>query len=103
MPIIKNIPFGKCENATVVLFGDGDVLVANGYDKETNDAYLIINSGKGKEPIGTPHPENKGKSKDDIDMEIVFHFTKTESIDVVIGMLKKAKTHLLKNLPPCKK
>ena len=94
--ILKNVQFAKTKNATVLDFGEGDIHIATA--KQKDDKYTCVlfrNIKKGKIGRGV---KPKPATSDDMKPEIVMIFRKTESIEVVLDALKKAKKDLKKYL-----
>jgi hypothetical protein len=80
----------------VVEFGTGDILIQNAFDLKRKTEYVyFIQAEEG--PIGEEREGWKfsGQSSDVLpDIPVALLFTKTESIDVLIDCLQKAKEEL---------
>lgn len=93
--IYKSKQLGK-HKIILAEFGEGDIAVDFIY--EPSGLYTGITlKNTNKYPIGHKNPEDIGKTTDESKPDIMLSFTKTESIDVVIRALKKAK-HKFKTL-----
>lgn len=93
--IQKNVNYGISENATVADFGNGDIIVSSGWVVGEPKACVMF-YGDIPNEIGKDHPERHLKSTDEIKQDIIFTFTKPESIDVLIEALEEAKNNLIK-------
>ncbi len=94
--IKKNENWGVSENVTVAEFGNGDIIVADGFVKEDNMGCLMLANDVPNE-IGTDHPHRVGKDTDELKQDVIMTFTNVASIDVVIGALQRAKEKMIVN------
>lgn len=88
MPIYLNKTKSK-----VVQFGTGDIGIALVEYKDKIQGIAFYPLKDPILPIGTDYQTPKGISEEN---DIIFYFTKVESIDVVIGKLEELKAELLK-------
>lgn len=93
--ITKNENYGISKGVTIADFGKGDILVSDGFIEETKTGCLMLANDVPNE-IGKDHPERIGKTTDELKQDIIFTFTKPESIDVVIRALERAKSKMLR-------
>lgn len=98
--ITKNENYGVNKNVTIAKFGKGDIIVTEGYLPDDNTISCVFMRNDIEKEIGISHPENKGKSTDELGVDIIMFFDNPKSIDVVIEMLQKAKDRLLPELLP---
>ena len=91
--IIKNGIIGRSENIVVALFGTGTIHIRNGFTpKEFGDVTFVTGEPK---KIGEEWKCDESETWDNAPPEIIFRFTKTESIDVVIHKLNELKETML--------
>jgi hypothetical protein len=91
--ITKNANYGKTENVTVIEMGTGDVHMFQGL-KKNNSVSLVLKTLEPM-PINVKIPHDY-KSFDELQPEVVFIFTKSESIDSMISMLQSCKEEINK-------
>lgn len=90
--ITKNNNIGISENVTIADFGNGSIIVVDVMISKERLALVFANDTP--KQIGTPHLDLKGKSIEDVNIDIILSFTKTESIDIVIEALQRMKTNM---------
>lgn len=90
------MPIENAENGNVVmLFGSGDIRVSAGATADTMDAGTVCFFRKEPGPIGGFTPLEKPVTVSPEDIPVYMIFEKTESIDVVIDALQRAKRFMI--------
>ncbi len=92
--IYKNQLIGISEDVTVAEFGTGDIIVHDGHEKLRNIGAIMLTQSSPEE-IGTEHPERTHKGIEENKYDIMFTFTSTDSIDIVVEALLKTKQAML--------
>lgn len=77
--IFKNRTFGKIENATIAIFGNGTISIVDGYNKELAYRSIMMKTIPKKE-IG--EVVGSEKNSDEFIPELVIIFENKESFDV---------------------
>jgi len=78
-------------NQMVLEFGNGDIGVVGGTAKEDNTMGVVVFHNIKKREIGTREDISENE-----EFPVIMTFTNTNSIDVVIGELIKARTGMSK-------
>jgi hypothetical protein len=80
----------KMETKPIVLqFGEGKIAVA-----VTDFGWLLFNNVEDEHEIGSENPNAIGMTIEELDPDIVFSFSKVESIDVLIDLLMLAREQI---------
>ena len=93
--IVKNAIFGKTENVTVCEMGTGDVWMLGSEKDKEGSVVLALKTVLDPQPINVKR-KTKVKSFDEMAPELVFIFSKVESIDSLIGQLEDIKEQMQK-------
>lgn len=88
--IVKDAQFGNTKGVTVVLMGKGDVYMVSSKRLKTGGVCLCFKTVKEPKPINVNKPSDYD-SFDEMEPELAFMFSATESIDAVISMLELCK------------
>jgi hypothetical protein len=70
----------------VLQFGEGKITVA-----VTDFGWLLFNRVEDEHEIGSENPNAIGMTIEELDFDFIFTFSKVESIDVLIGLLRLAR------------
>ena len=89
--IDKNVKYGNIYNVTVIDLGNGDVKVSDTTHLEEKTGVVFWNDTP--KPIGETD-DSAGKTTDETGIDVIIHFTKVESIEVVERALLRAKSKL---------
>ena len=89
--INKNVKYSEVENVTVIELGNGDVKVADTTHLDEKTGVVFWNDVP--RPIGET-TDSYGKTTDETGIDVIIHFTKVESIEVVERALVRAKNEL---------
>ncbi len=92
--ITKNARFGNTENVTVCEMGTGDVHMLGSLKDDDNEVSLAFRTVPDPQPINVK-TKTSIKSFDEMKPELVFIFSKVESIDSLIGQLEDCKAQLI--------
>lgn len=98
--ITKNTKYHGTPNVTLLEYGTGDIITNNlvpGEGDATKYTGITCRNAT-THPIGTDHPADYGKTVTELQPDVVFTFTRVESIDVLLGMLHHARKDLLEML-----
>jgi hypothetical protein len=83
----------------LVQFGNGTVIVSSGYPYEVckgKETDLILSESKEPHPIGDDSQEiEEASCTTELTKPIILRFTKSESVDVVMGVLQKIRDNLI--------
>lgn len=74
-------------------FGTGDISIAGGYTTGDKIEGFVVFENQEPREIGTPGITKKGEIDLD-DYKVVMTFNKKESVDALIGQLKKVKRYM---------
>ena len=97
--MIKNYKYENGNESKVAEFGNGDLSVADFSDVENKISGIMVCDALEKHPIGSEGNIKKGDKISDVaDFSILFTFSKTESIDVLLEALMNAKESLIEIL-----
>lgn len=97
MPVTLFDNYGKHPNVKVLQFGEGDIMFSRGVDVHNNESHesLIIFSVTEPRKIGEETHAFAGKPSDELpNIEVIFKFTKPESIAVLIHTLVEIQQQL---------
>ena len=93
--IKKNVKYSEIENVTVIELGNGDVKVADTRHLDEKTGVVFWNDVP--RPIGETD-DSCGKTTDETGIDVIIHFNKVESIEVVERALARAKDELKRNI-----
>jgi len=94
--IIKNARLGKTKNVTVCEMGIGDVQMVSSEKGKDGKTILAMKTVPEPRPINVIEKSNV-KTFDEMQPDLVFIFSNTESIDGFINMLQECKAEMLRN------
>jgi hypothetical protein len=94
--MIHNGSLGKHQNILFATFGAGDISFARArYEEETHNRLLIFKTQDPPRKIGEVSSDDAGKNSDDLTPpQIVFEFTKPESITALVHSLLELQKDL---------
>lgn len=94
--MIHKSSLGKHQNIQFATFGTGDISFTRArYENETHNRLLLFKTQNPPRKIGEVDSTNAGKNSDDLDApEIVFEFTKPESITALVHSLLELQKDL---------
>ena len=92
--IHKKATYGKTEDIMVVEMGSGDIQMCGGTKDDFGRVHLCLKTTEDAREINVSY-DNDFKSFDEMKPELVFMFSKVESIDSLIAMLEDCKKGLL--------
>lgn len=87
--IKKNVTYSKTEETTVANFGQGTISMTVGSTQD-NKRHVLFFKTQPAEKVGSTK-EHGFKDSDELQPEIVFEFSNTESIDALISQLEEVK------------